>query len=80
MAERIVINTGPLIALARADLLEVAGSLPNQFICPIEVRHELDKGEARGYLQVNPTWLTVIPCTVPLHPVAVAALDPGRPQ
>lgn len=33
-AERIVINTGPLIALARMDALHVPGQLPYQFICP----------------------------------------------
>ena len=41
MAERIVINTGPLIALARMDALDVAGQLPYQFICPSQVREEL---------------------------------------
>lgn len=48
-SERIVINTGPLIALARAEALDLAGRLPLRFICPREVREELDAGTAEGY-------------------------------
>lgn len=49
MAERIVINTGPLIALARMDALDVPGQLPYEFICPRQVREELDDGASLGY-------------------------------
>ena len=48
MAERIVINTGPLIALARMDALDAIGQLPVEFVCPSEVRQELDEGAAQG--------------------------------
>jgi hypothetical protein len=53
MAERIVINTGPLIALARMDALDVPGQLPYEFICPNEVRAELDEGASFGYQTIN---------------------------
>ena len=44
MAERLVVNTGPLIALARIEVLDVIGRLPFEIICPQEVRDELDEG------------------------------------
>ena len=44
MRECIIINTGPLIAFARMDALELPGRLPFSFICPCEVREELDEG------------------------------------
>jgi hypothetical protein len=55
MAERVVINTGPLIALARAEALDIVGRLPIEFVCPAEVRQELDEGAASGHLPFMPT-------------------------
>lgn len=48
MVDRVVINTGPLIALAAADALEIAGQLPLQLICPAEVQRELFGSGAPG--------------------------------
>ncbi len=56
--ERIVINTGPLITLARIQALDVVGHLTFDFICPAEVREELDEGERCGHMHVAPSWLT----------------------
>jgi len=78
MAERIVINTGPLIALARMDALDVPGQLPYEFICPAEVREELDEGASLGYQTIAPPWLTVIPLSASPSAVSVAALDRGE--
>jgi predicted nucleic acid-binding protein len=78
MAERIVINTGPLIALARMGALDVIGHLPLEFICPAEVKDELDEGAAQGYALIAPPWLTVVSLNSPLSPVSVAALDKGE--
>jgi len=78
MAERIVINTGPLIALARMDALDVIGQLPLEFLCPAEVKDELDEGAAQGYRLIAPSWLTVVPLSTPLSPVSVAAIDKGE--
>jgi predicted nucleic acid-binding protein len=44
VAERIVVNTGPLITLSRIDCLDVVGRLPFEFLCPEQVRKELDEG------------------------------------
>jgi uncharacterized protein len=78
MADRIVINTGPLIAFARADSLDVLRQLPIQFVCPSEVEEEIRAGAALGHSVVIPPWLTVVAAGKPLDPVALAALDPGE--
>ena len=78
MADRIVINTGPLIAFARADALDVLDQLPIQFVCPPEVAQEIRAGAALGYPVVLQPWLTVIPLGKPLDPIALAALDTGE--
>lgn len=60
-ADVLVINTGPLILLAKASALDVVGRLPFEFVCPKAVRAELDEGAAKGYPEVRPSWLKV--CT-----------------
>ena len=47
--ERIVINTGPMIALGRAEALEPMKQSPIEFIAPEQVRRELELGEASGH-------------------------------
>lgn len=78
MAEHIVINTGPLITLARAELLEPMSKLPFEFICPEEVRSEIEAGVAAGYQAAQPDWVTSMPLSSSLDPVALAALDQGE--
>ena len=78
MAERIVINTAPSIALSRMDALDVIGQLSLEFICPGEVRDELDEGAAQGYPSIAPSWLAVVPLSTPLSPVSAASLDKGE--
>ena len=56
MAERIVINTGPLITLARMEALEVPGQLAYEFIGPEEVQAELEAGVVAGHPVVNSSW------------------------
>jgi predicted nucleic acid-binding protein len=77
MAEQVVINTGPLITLSRVEALELVGQLPYHFLCPQEVRAELDAGEAPGHARIDPGWLSVHPA---VHPPALAlsALDSGE--
>ncbi len=78
MSESVVINTGPLVTLARIEALDVAGGLPFVFICPEEVRAELDEGEAAGHPRVTPPWLTVCPLSLHISPVVLSALDRGE--
>lgn len=78
MAERIVIDTGPLVALARTDVLDVIGGLPLAFVCPSEVRAELDAGAGSEHVKVDVPWLQVVSLAAPLDPVSRAALDLGE--
>jgi len=78
MTERIVINTGPLVALARVDLLAVVGKLPFEFISPTEVSQEVAQGVALGYPDARPAWLKIVPLSRPVDLVARAALDLGE--
>jgi predicted nucleic acid-binding protein len=59
MADELVINTGPLIAFDRMGCLDQIGRLPFVFVCPEEVRRELDEGEAAGHPRIAPPWLAV---------------------
>jgi predicted nucleic acid-binding protein len=78
MADLVVVDTGPLIALARVEVLDLVGRLPFQFICPREVRQELDEGSRLGYPPVHPHWLRTFALEVPPHPVSRATLDLGE--
>ena len=78
MHSRIVINTGPLITLARIDALDLPGRLPLEFICPSEVRTELDEGLRAGHPDVRPDWLRTVSLNTPLSPLAAFTLDSGE--
>jgi predicted nucleic acid-binding protein len=78
MAERIVINTGPLITLACIEALDVPGQLACEFICPEEARAELEAGVVAGHPIVNSSWLQVCPLQGPLSCMLLSALDAGE--
>ena len=61
MADRIVINTGPVIALIRMEAIDVVGQLPYEFLCPPEVQAELEASAAKGHPVIHPSWLQVQP-------------------
>jgi hypothetical protein len=42
--ERLVVNTGPLIALGRVGAFEIIGRLPIAFLIPAEVANEIEAG------------------------------------
>ena len=48
-ADRLVVNTGPLIALGRVDAFDIIGRLPVIFIVPKEVADEIEAGARAGY-------------------------------
>lgn len=78
MPERIVMNTGPLIALARIDVLNEIGLLPFKFIAPAEVYAELLDGEQEGHIPAIPSWLYKCAVDAPLSVIAISSLDPGE--
>jgi predicted nucleic acid-binding protein len=77
MVEKVVINTGPLIALERINALALVQELPYEFLCPAEVRAELDAGASRGYPPVTAAWLRVVPSPV-VSPLVLSTLDSGE--
>ncbi|MGH9752904.1 MAG: hypothetical protein ACREA2_08980 [Blastocatellia bacterium] len=48
MSEKIVINTGPLIALGKMQALDIIAQLPCEFICPAQVETEILKRKPMG--------------------------------
>jgi uncharacterized protein len=78
MADRIVVDTGPVIALARAGALEIVPKLPLEFVCPGEVQDELEEGEARGFPPIRTSWLTVVSLRSPVYGVGETVLGRGE--
>jgi len=74
----VVVNTGPLVALARAELLDVTGLLPITSVCPREVRLELDRGAEAGHPPIHPAWLHVLDLSGPIDAGLAAVLDLGE--
>ena len=78
MSNRLVINSGPLITLARAQLLDVVGKLPVEFVCPEEVHREILEGTAKGHPEALPSWVTPLSLSLPVHSVVLTNLDLGE--
>ena len=78
MRERLVINTGPIIAFTRADATEILARLQLDFVAPPEVAAEIEAGAACGHSVVWPTCIAVVPLAEPINPIAQATLDVGE--
>lgn len=78
MADRIVLDTGPIIALARADALDIIARLPIEFSAPTEVRDELDEGVRRGHPAVSIPWIRYTTLAAPISLAALGELDRGE--
>jgi len=78
MAEQIVLDTGPIVALAHADALHIVTELPIEFLAPIEVGDELDEGVRQGHPAVAVGWIRFATLAAPISPVAIAELDQGE--
>ena len=78
MLERIVINTGPIVALSRAGVTDVMARMPLAFVSPMEIRAELDKGPGAGHRPVDCSWVRFFLRKTPLNPLAVSSLDEGE--
>lgn len=66
------------MSLARADLLDVAGSLAVQFVCPEEVVEEIARGVGLGYPDARAKWLEVVALSGPPSALSVVTLDVGE--
>jgi len=78
MAERIVINTGPLVALGRAGVTATVAKVPLDFIAPLEVQREVQRGPSAGHETIDTSWVRFVPLAIPLSPLAVSNLDEGE--
>jgi predicted nucleic acid-binding protein len=78
MVERIVVNTGPIVALSRAGVTGAVAQMPIEFISPMEIRREIDKGPPAGREAVDLTWVRFVLRTTPLSALAVSSLDDGE--
>ncbi len=76
--EPVVINTGPIISLGRARLLDLIGKLSVQFVTPVEVAEEIAAGAEAGHPVELPEWVSVESLRVPVTAVALHALDRGE--
>lgn len=76
--ERIVMDAGPLILLAKISALPVLTALPFRYVAPPNVRRELAVGPAFGHPSVDAPWLEVCELREPLPVYARMALDDGE--
>jgi len=76
--EPLVIDTGPLILLAKIDALSLLSELPYRFIAPQEVMDELAAGVAVGHPAVECPDLEVVKLVSPIPPLIRATLDEGE--
>jgi predicted nucleic acid-binding protein len=81
MRGSIVSNTGPIIALALVDRLDILQSLFEAVTIPEEVHKELLEGGSAGRGLVpyqKADWLKVHPLSSPLDPLLMTVLDFGE--
>lgn len=78
MADRIVINTGPCIALHKAGVLAACLRLPFEFLSTEEVKAEIEAGVAAGKSPLDLTTIRIAKYPPPLTAVLRAALDLGE--
>ncbi len=76
--ERLVMDAGPLILLAKIDALPILAKLPFRYIVPPNVLRELEAGPAFGHPPVHAPWLEVCALREPLPAYARTTLDDGE--
>lgn len=78
MADTIVVNTGPLLALARGKCVHILERLPWVFISPREVQIELSAGEGEGLPPIETGCVTFLDLAGPIPSIVRASLDVGE--
>lgn len=69
-----------MIALGKMDASDVIAQLPFEFLCPQQVKIEIETGAAKGYAVKVPNWFNVLPLATPLSPLILAGLDRGEAE
>ena len=78
MAEALVINTGPLVALGLAGATQFVGRLPFEFLVPTEVAAEIAAGQRLGYRVALPDWVSIVAPEPPVGALGLSTLDAGE--
>lgn len=76
-AERLVVNTGPLVALGRVGALDLVAQLGLEIIAPNEVAEEILRGIKAGHSVPMPPWVQVVALAGSLSSIT-HALDAGE--
>ena len=76
--ERIVINTGPLIALERMGAMDLPLEMDVEFLAPKAVILELEAGSLAGHSSLKPPWLKIKELKSALSPMVLSVLDIGE--
>ncbi len=76
--EKLVVNTGPLVALGRIGALDIIGRLPIEFMAPRQVADEIEEGVRRGHPVGMPLWVKVVALRGSLSPLGINTLDVGE--
>jgi predicted nucleic acid-binding protein len=77
-AESIVINTGPLLALSRGQMLKLLESLPFQFQTTSYVLAELEAGLEAGNQSIPQENLRLVQLKTPIHASLASELHAGE--
>ncbi len=78
MAERIAMDSGPLIALAKGGVLDACLNLPLAFVITPIVEAELERGEAMGLPRIEISSLPVRATKNKPDDMLAMLLDPGE--
>lgn len=76
--ETIIMDSGPLILLAKIDALPILERLHIRYIAPTTVQNELSAGPLYGHPPVEAPWLTFVPLASPVSEYLKATLDDGE--
>jgi uncharacterized protein len=81
MKGRLVANTGPVIALALIDRLDILRSLFQSVSISEEVHKELLEGGSSGHGLISlqkASWIKVQPLSSPIDPLLMTVIDNGE--
>lgn len=77
-SDAIAVNTGPLIALAACDALDLLRRLHSHVLVPTAVIEEFGRGRAGAPPSPLPSWFDVRTLSVPMPAILIAHLDQGE--
>jgi predicted nucleic acid-binding protein len=78
VADEVVINTGPLLALERCGALDVIARLPLAFVSTREVHDELTAGAEAGHAVIVPECVHFHALSDPIDAMLLVELDLGE--